>query len=187
MSATTSPGTWTAANVVTVSRIALVPLVLVALLAGGPWRWVALALFVVAAATDRLDGWLARRTDTVTDLGILLDPVADKALMGGTLVVLSVLGDLPWWVTVVILARELGITVMRMRIKDTVVLPASRGGKAKTVAQSVAVALFVLPLAELASWVTVAAWAAMAVALVLTVVTGLDYLRVGRRVLADAA
>ena len=177
---------WTAANVVTVARIALVPVVIGTLLVGGPWRWVALGLFCLAAATDRLDGWLARRTGTVTDLGILLDPVADKALIGGTMVVLSVLGDLPWWVTVVILARELAITVMRMVIKKKVVLPASRGGKAKTVAQSGAVALFVLPLAALPAWVTVTAWVVMGIALALTVVTGLDYLRTGRRVMADA-
>lgn len=175
---------WTAANAVTIGRIALVPVILVALFLGEPWRWLAFGLFGLAAATDRLDGWLARRHDQVTTLGIVIDPIADKLLMGGSLVALSVLGDLPWWVTVVILVRELGITWMRYLIKDRVVLPASRGGKAKTVAQSMAIGMFVAPLATLPSWVTVVAWVLMAVALALTVVTGLDYVRTGRRIMA---
>ncbi len=178
---------WTAANAVTVARIALVPVILVALLTGEEWRWLAFALFGLAAATDRLDGWLARRNDQVTTLGVVIDPIADKLLMGGSLVALSILGDLPWWVTVVILVRELGITWMRYLIKDRVVLPASRGGKAKTVAQAMAIGLFVAPLAVLPNWITVAAWALMAVALLLTVVTGLDYVRTGRRIMASAA
>jgi len=113
--------------------------------------------------------------------------IADTLLMGGSLVALSILGDLPWWVTVVILVRELGITWMRYLIKDRVVLPASRGGKAKTVAQALAIGMFVAPLATLPDWVTVAAWGLMAVALALTVVTGLDYVRTGRRIMASAA
>lgn len=178
---------WTAANAVTVARIALVPVILVALLTGDEWRWVAFGLFGLAAATDRLDGWLARRNDQVTTLGVVIDPIADKLLMGGSLVALSILGDLPWWVTVVILVRELGITWMRYLIKDRVVLPASRGGKAKTVAQALAIGMFVAPLATLPDWVTVVAWGLMAVALALTVVTGLDYVRTGRRIMASAA
>ena len=101
---------------------------------------------MVAAATDRLDGWLARRSGQVTDLGKLLDPIADKVLIGTALVLLSWLGDLPWWVTVVILVRELGITAMRFFLLRYVVLPASRGGKLKTVLQSVAIGLYLLPL-----------------------------------------
>lgn len=178
---------WTAANAVTLARIALVPVVLVALLTGDEWRWVAFGLFGLAAATDRLDGWLARRNNQVTTFGVVIDPIADKLLMGGSLVALSILGDLPWWVTVVILVRELGITWMRYLIKDRVVLPASRGGKAKTVAQALAIGMFVAPLATLPDWVTVAAWGLMAVALALTVVTGLDYVRTGRRIMASAA
>ena len=101
---------------------------------------------MVAAATDRLDGWLARRSGQVTDLGKMLDPIADKVLIGTALVLLSWLGDLPWWVTVVILVRELGITAMRFFLLRYVVLPASRGGKLKTVLQSVAIGLYLLPL-----------------------------------------
>lgn len=172
----------TLANTVTVARIALVPLVVVALLAdtgGGGWRWVAAALFVLAAATDRLDGWLARRMDQVTDWGKLMDPIADKALIGSTLVTLSALGDLPWWVTVVILLRELGITAMRMAVLRYVVIPASSGGKLKTVLQSVGLGLFVLPLDRLPDGVAVVAWVVLLAAVVLTVVTGVDYLRRG--------
>lgn len=183
---------WTPANVVTMARIVLVPLVVAALLAdhAGGWRLVAVGLFVLAAATDRLDGWLARSRDQVTDWGKLVDPIADKALMGATLVTLSALGDLPWWVTAVILVRELGITALRLAVLRYVVIPASRGGKLKTVLQSVAIGLFLLPLDRLPDAVTWAAWVVMIAAVVATVVTGADYLRRGwavRRAALDAA
>lgn len=180
----------TLANTVTVARIALVPLVVAALLAdtgGGGWRWVACALFVLAASTDRLDGWLARRMDQVTDWGKLMDPIADKALIGATLVTLSVLGDLPWWVTVVILVRELGITAMRMAVLRYVVIPASPGGKIKTVLQSIGLGLFVLPLDSLPDVVRVVAWVVLVAAVIMTVVTGVDYLRRGWAIRRAAA
>jgi CDP-diacylglycerol--glycerol-3-phosphate 3-phosphatidyltransferase/cardiolipin synthase len=181
-----APSVWNPANALTVLRILLVPGFVVALL----WddgqnvalRVLALALFLVAAATDRLDGWLARRNDLVTDVGKLLDPIADKLLMGAALVCLSILGDLQWWVTVVILVRELGITVMRFFLLRYLVLPASKGGKVKTVLQTVAIALFLLPLGRLPGWLTVVAWVAMSAAVLLTVVTGLDYVRTAVRV-----
>ncbi|NTW39239.1 MAG: CDP-diacylglycerol--glycerol-3-phosphate 3-phosphatidyltransferase [Cellulomonadaceae bacterium] len=181
---------WNAANGVTVARIALVPLVVVCLMAdggAGPWRWVAAVLFTLAASTDRLDGYLARRLDQVTDWGKLMDPIADKALMGATLVSLSVLGDLPWWVTVVILVRELGITAMRLAVLRYVVIPASRGGKIKTVLQSIGIGLFVLPLDTLPQALTVVAWVVILAAVVLTVVTGVDYLRRGWMIRREAA
>jgi CDP-diacylglycerol--glycerol-3-phosphate 3-phosphatidyltransferase/cardiolipin synthase len=188
--ATAAP-VWNLANVVTVARILLVPLVVVFLVlddgAGGAWRWAAAGAFVLAAATDRLDGWLARRLDQVTDWGKLMDPIADKLLVGTALIMLSLLGDLPWWVTVVILARELGITAMRFAVLRYVVIPASPGGKLKTVLQSVGIALFLLPLADLPSFLTVAAWVFVVGAVVLTVVTGLDYLRRGWQVRRAAA
>ncbi|KGM14984.1 hypothetical protein N867_13195, partial [Actinotalea fermentans ATCC 43279 = JCM 9966 = DSM 3133] len=109
----------------------------------------------------------------------LVDPIADKALMGGSLLALSALGDLPWWVTVVILVRELGITALRLAVLRFVVIPASRGGKLKTVLQSVAIGLFLLPLDRLPDWATTLAWVVMSAALVATVVTGVDYLRRG--------
>ena len=176
-----APSVWNPANVVTVLRIAVVPVFAVALLADGGQtvvgRLLATALFVAAAASDRLDGWLARRSGQVTDLGKLLDPIADKLLVGTALVLLSWLGDLPWVVTVVVLVRELGITVMRFFLLRYVVLPASRGGKLKTVLQSVAIALYVLPLAHLPAAVGVLAAVVMGAAVVVTVVTGLDYVR----------
>ncbi|WP_426595307.1 CDP-diacylglycerol--glycerol-3-phosphate 3-phosphatidyltransferase [Cellulomonas sp. McL0617] len=175
------PSAWNLANMLTVLRIALVPFFAWALLADGghstSGRLIATGIFVVAALTDRMDGWLARRSGQITDIGKLLDPIADKLLVGTALVLLSWLGDLPWWVTVVILVREIGITVMRFFLLRYVVLPASRGGKIKTVLQSVAIGLYLLPLDVLPDWVTVLAIGFMAAAVVVTVVTGLDYVR----------
>jgi CDP-diacylglycerol--glycerol-3-phosphate 3-phosphatidyltransferase len=177
-------GQWNVANAVTVVRIALVPVFVVAMLMDGghrpAWRWTAFVIFGVAALTDRVDGELARSRGLVTDLGKLLDPIADKLLMGSALVVLSALDDLPWWVTVVIVVREVGITAMRLVVIDTAVIPASRGGKAKTFVQTFAIGLFIAPLDYLPEWVTVLAWCLMVVAIVLTVATGIDYL-VGTR------
>ena len=167
--------TWTPANVITVVRILLVPLVVAALLVDrdGGWRVVA------AAISDRVDGYLARRMDQVTDWGKLADPIADKLLMGGTLVTLSSLGDLPWWITVGILGRELGITALRLAVLRYVVIPASRGGKLKTALQSVGIGLFVLPLDRMPDVLTQVAWVVVLAAVLATVVTGVDYVRRG--------
>ena len=138
----------------------------------------------MAAFTDRIDGEIARRRHLVTEFGKLADPIADKALIGTALVGLSVLGRLPWWVTAVIVVREVGVTALRFWVIRHGVLAASRGGKAKTVLQAVAIGLFVLPLTGVS---TVLADVVMAAAVVLTVVTGVDYIsralrlrRVGR-------
>ncbi|WP_255449010.1 CDP-diacylglycerol--glycerol-3-phosphate 3-phosphatidyltransferase [Cellulomonas sp. JZ18] len=177
---------WTPANVVTMLRIAVVPVFAVALLLDGGHtvggRLLAVGLFVAAALTDRLDGWLARRSGQVTDLGKLLDPIADKLLVGTALVLLSWLGELWWAVTAVILVRELGITVMRFFLLRYVVLPASRGGKLKTVLQSVAIGFFLLPLDALPAVVGVLAAVVMAGAVGVTLVTGLDYVRTAVRI-----
>jgi CDP-diacylglycerol--glycerol-3-phosphate 3-phosphatidyltransferase/cardiolipin synthase len=167
---------------VTVARIALVPVVVGALLAddgSGRWRWVAAVLFAIAAATDRLDGYLARRLNQVTDWGKLMDPIADKALIGATLVCLSSLGELSWWITVIILVRELGITAMRFAVLRYVVIPATRGGKLKTVFQSIGIGLFVLPLDNFPPAVRTTALVIIWIAVALTVVTGIDYLHRG--------
>jgi len=178
--------TWNLANVLTVARVVLVPFFAWALLTDGgastAWRLVATGIFAVAALTDRVDGWYARRTGQVTDFGKLLDPIADKLLIGTALVALSWLDELAWWITVVILVRELGITVMRFFLLRYVVLPASRGGKLKTVLQSVAIGLYLLPLFAMPHAVEVVAAVVMAVALVVTVVTGLDYVRTAARI-----
>jgi CDP-diacylglycerol--glycerol-3-phosphate 3-phosphatidyltransferase len=185
------PSAWNPANLLTFLRILLVPVFVVALMwddgQNVAMRLVALGLFLLAAATDRVDGWLARRNNLVTDLGKLLDPIADKLLMGAALVCLSILGDLPWWVTIVILVRELGITIMRFFLLRYYVLPASKGGKAKTVLQTAAIGMFLLPLSHLPHWITYVAWVLMLAAVVLTVVTGLDYVRTAVRVSRDAA
>lgn len=188
---TAVPSPWNSANIVTMARILLVPFFAWALLADGgdsvTWRLVATGIFVLAAASDRLDGYLARRYDLVTDLGKLLDPIADKLLVGVALVLLAwPLGELPWWVPVVILVRELGITLMRFAVLKYAVMPASRGGKLKTVLQTVAISLFVLPLSSLPAWIGVVAWVVLGAAIVVTVVTGLEYAYQGWRLRRDA-
>ncbi|NEW39358.1 CDP-diacylglycerol--glycerol-3-phosphate 3-phosphatidyltransferase [Nocardia cyriacigeorgica] len=171
------------ANVLTMARIALVPLFVLALFAGGghdtAWRVTAAALFGLAAITDRFDGQLARKYGLVTDFGKLADPIADKALIGSALIGLSVLGDLAWWITIVICGRELGVTLLRLVVVRRGVIPAGRGGKLKTLVQSLAIAVLVLPLA---GGFATAGMALMWVALVLTVATGLDYVGQAARV-----
>jgi CDP-diacylglycerol---glycerol-3-phosphate 3-phosphatidyltransferase len=169
---------WNLANALTGLRLLLVPLFAVLLLhrpdAGGGWRTAAFVAFVVACLTDQLDGMVARRHGWVTDVGKIADPVADKALVGTALIGLSVLGELPWWVTAVVLAREVGVTVLRLLIIRHVVMAASRGGKVKTLLQAVAVGLYVLPLTGAAQDV---AAATMTLAFAVTLVTGVDYAR----------
>jgi CDP-diacylglycerol--glycerol-3-phosphate 3-phosphatidyltransferase len=177
--AATPPQTARVANVangLTLVRLLLVPVFGWALVqqdgTDTGWRLIAFVIFTVASITDRLDGDLARRRGLVTEVGKLADPIADKALTGTALVGLSALDLLPWWVTVVILVRELGITLLRFWVIRHGVIPASRGGKYKTFLQSVAIGLYLLPLQD--ALATAAAWV-MGAALVLTVVTGVDY------------
>ena len=177
--------TWSVPNLISFVRIALVPVFVVVLLIGAddtPLRWLATALFVVAISTDSLDGHLARSRNLVTDLGKILDPIADKALTGAALVVLSVLGEVPWWVTALILVREVGITVWRFAVLSKRVVPASKGGKTKTVLQSVAITLALAPLpALLGEWMAWVNGVLIAAALVVTVATGIQYLVDDRR------
>lgn len=167
---------WNIANILTMLRIALVPVFLVLLFVGDGhdprWRIAATAVFAIAAITDRIDGQIARRRGLVTDFGKLADPIADKALIGAALVGLSVLGDLSWWVTGIIAARELGITALRFAVLRHAVIPASRGGKAKTLVQTLAIGVYLLPLPDAVMPIAVAL---MAVAVLLTVGTGIDY------------
>ncbi|TFD26795.1 CDP-diacylglycerol--glycerol-3-phosphate 3-phosphatidyltransferase [Cryobacterium cryoconiti] len=180
------PSNWNLPNLITVVRILLAPLFVWMLLADagqdGALRWWAAALFIVAIATDGIDGAIARRHNLVTDLGKILDPIADKVLTGSALVCLSILGELWWWVTIVILVREIGITVFRFVMLRDRVIPASRGGKLKTLLQSVAISLALLPLwLVFGDWIYWVNWTAMALALILTVITGIDYLVAARR------
>ncbi|WP_112466749.1 CDP-diacylglycerol--glycerol-3-phosphate 3-phosphatidyltransferase [Streptomyces triticisoli] len=169
---------WNVANLLTMVRLLLVPGFVFLMLADGgydpAWRSLAWAAFAIAMITDLFDGHLARRYDLVTDFGKIADPIADKAIMGAALICLSGLGDLPWWVTGVILGRELGITLLRFLVIRYGVIPASRGGKLKTLTQGVAVGMYVL---ALTGWLATLRFWVMAAAVVLTVATGLDYVR----------
>jgi CDP-diacylglycerol---glycerol-3-phosphate 3-phosphatidyltransferase len=163
-------------NALTVLRLLVVPVFAVLLLSGEGMdeerRYWATLVFALAIITDRYDGMIARRTNQVTEFGKLADPIADKALTGTALIALSALGLLPWWVTVAILVREIGVTLLRFWVIRHGVIAASRGGKIKTVLQALAIGLYILPLTGL---LASARWWVMAVALVLTVATGVDY------------
>ena len=171
---------WNVPNGLTAFRIVLVPLFAWMLLthpAEPLWRVFTAGVFTLAILTDTLDGYLARKHNLVTRFGKLADPIADKALTGTALICLSVIGELPWWITIVILVREWGITVMRFAMLRYGVMAAGRGGKIKTVFQAVAIILYLLPLVAVAPWAPIVALIVMWVALILTVVSGLDYVR----------
>jgi CDP-diacylglycerol---glycerol-3-phosphate 3-phosphatidyltransferase len=171
-----TPSTWNAANALTVLRILLVPLFCWLLLREGGTdvasRIGAFVTFGIAALTDKADGELARRRGLITDFGKLADPIADKALIGAALIGLSILNELPWWVTAVVLVREIGVTLLRFWVVRYAVISASAGGKTKTVLQSVAIGLYLLPLEGGLHRIGVVV---MAAAVILTVVTGMDY------------
>ncbi len=169
------------ANIITVVRILLAPVfVWLMVLDGGElgvWRWVAAGLFILSITTDSVDGFLARSRNLVTDFGKLVDPIADKILVGAALVALSWIGELWWWVTIVILVREFGITIFRFLMLRDHVIPAGALGKLKTVVQAVAVSFALTPLwTVLGDWVLWVNWVLMGAALALTVVSGLQYL-----------
>ncbi|KAA9153788.1 CDP-diacylglycerol--glycerol-3-phosphate 3-phosphatidyltransferase [Amycolatopsis acidicola] len=164
------------ANILTLSRLVLVPVFVLALFADGgtdtTWRYLATVLFAIASLTDQVDGWVARRYGLITDFGKIADPIADKALTGAALIGLSVLGELSWWVTIVIAVREIGVTLLRFWVIRHGVIAASRGGKAKTLTQIAAIVAYLLPLPSGADPVC---WVLMGIAVALTVVTGFDY------------
>lgn len=174
------------ANIITVVRILLAPLfVWLVLLDGGEhglWRFVAAGLFIAAIATDGLDGALARKRNLVTNSGIILDPIADKILIGGALIALALVAELPWWVVMVILAREIGITLFRLAVLTDRVIPASRGGKLKTVLQAITLSSWLVPSwVLLGEWVFTLNWMLMGAVIVVTTATGLDYIVKGVR------
>lgn len=167
-------------NAITIVRIVCAPVFLWMLLADaghdGALRWWAAVLFVLAIATDGIDGWLARRYELVTDLGKILDPIADKVITGCAFVGLSILGELDWWITIVVLVREVGITVYRFLVISDHVLAAAWMGKLKTVAQAVALTLALAPLWTLVGdWVFWVNGITMTIAVVLTIASGVDY------------
>ncbi len=170
-------------NAITIVRILCAPVFLWMLLAAGqhgatdgPVRWWAAVLFIVAIATDGIDGYLARKHHIVTDLGKLLDPIADKVLTGFAFVGLSILGELPWWVTIVVLVREVGITVHRLVVASDHVVAAAWMGKLKTLAQGVALSLALLPLWTIVGdWIHTVNAVTMWIAVLLTIASGIDY------------
>ncbi len=172
----TKPSNVNVPNGLTTLRLLLVPVFGWLLLAqdgqNDTYRLVAAVIFLIASATDYVDGALARKQNIVTTFGKVADPIADKALTGVALIGLSLLGELPWWVTVVIIGRELAVTVIRFVVIRDGVIPASRGGKAKTVTQMLAIVLYLMPLS---GWLITVRDGVMALAVVLTVATGIDY------------
>jgi len=180
-----SPSVLNVPNALTILRLCLVPVFAWLLLRDGgddqTSRVWAAVVFLGASLTDLVDGEIARRQGQVTTFGKVADPIADKALTGTALVGLSYLGELPWWVTVVILTREIGVTLLRFWVIRRGVIPASRGGKAKTVAQMVAILMYLLPLT---GWLVTAREVVMGVALLLTIGTGIDYVARAQRLRA---
>ncbi|MFG3704994.1 CDP-diacylglycerol--glycerol-3-phosphate 3-phosphatidyltransferase [Micromonospora sp. NPDC047670] len=177
-----------AANALTALRLVLVPVFAVSVVVSGMhhagWQMVACLIFAVASATDLVDGWIARRFALVTSVGKVADPIADKALTGAALLLLSWYDRLPWWVTAVILARELGITALRFWVIRHGVIAASRGGKIKTALQILAIAWYLWPMPD--ALAAVGPWI-MAAAVGVTVVTGFDYVAQALRLRRPAA
>lgn len=177
--ATSNP--WNLPNAITMARILAVPFFIWSLVSvsddESPLRWFSVLIFIVIMASDGVDGAIARKRGIVTDLGKLLDPIADKALLGGALVTLSVLGEIAWWVTIVILVRELGITVYRLVVVNQKVIAASSGGKMKTIFQGVMVGFVVSPLTAWFphDWYFLFEDGLVLISVVLTVYSGLQY------------
>ncbi len=183
-----SVSAWNLPNALTGLRLALVPVFAWLLWrsnSGDATASVAAAVvFAVASLTDFVDGDLARRRGQVTNFGKVADPIADKALTGTAFVGLSLMGELAWWVTIVVLAREIGVTLLRFWVIRRGVIPASRGGKVKTALQIVAILMYLLPLTG--AWLTVRD-ILMGAAVLVTVVTGVDYVARALALRSDAS
>lgn len=185
---TAQAGAWNIANGLTILRLLLVPVFLVVLMHeegdSDGWRWAAWGIFAVASFTDSLDGRIARQRGLVTDFGKVADPIADKALTGSALIVLSSMDELPWLVTIVILVREIGVTLLRFWVIRHGVIPASRGGKLKSLVLGVAIGLYVLPFTGFAQDI---ATVLMAAAIVIALATGADYVLRALKLRREAA
>jgi len=177
---TEQPSRLNPANALTLLRIVLVPVFAWMLLSHPDdlwWRLASTAVFGLAIATDALDGRIARKYNLITDFGKLWDSIADKALTGMAFIGLSIVGELPWWITALVLAREWGITWMRVAMLKYGVMAANAGGKLKTVLQSIALLLFLPGLPLMPSWLQWIAWFAMALAVAVTLITAVPYVR----------
>ncbi len=181
LKATPTSNPWNLPNAITMARILAVPFFIWSLVSvsndESPMRWISVLIFIVIMASDGVDGAIARKKGIVTDLGKLLDPIADKALLGGALVTLSILGEIAWWVTIVILVRELGITVYRLVVVNQKVIAASSGGKMKTIFQGVMVGFVVSPLTAWFpfDWYYLLEDGLVLISVALTVYSGLQY------------
>jgi len=167
-------------NSITLLRILLVPVFITLLFASpeksGVERWVATAIFVIAISTDGIDGAIARKRNLITNLGKLLDPIADKALIGSALVSLSILGELSWYITGAILFREFAITIYRLVVAKRRVLAASPGGKFKTVMQSIAIGFLLSPFDYHFPWLIPIEMVLIYFALFVTIITAIQYI-----------
>lgn len=167
-------------NIITMARIIFVPLFIWTLVEfsnpESPIRWISVLVFIIIMSSDGIDGAIARRRGLVTNLGKLLDPIADKALLGGALVTLSILGEVSWWITAIIMIRELGITVYRLVVVRKKVVAASSGGKLKTIFQGIMVGFVVSPLtAWFGDWYLIFEMVLIYLATALTVYSGAQY------------
>jgi CDP-diacylglycerol--glycerol-3-phosphate 3-phosphatidyltransferase len=165
-------------NTLTLTRILLIPSGVYTLFYDGgdnsTYQIISYAIFFTLGMTDIVDGRWARRSNRITALGTFLDPVADKALIGAAMISLSILDRFPWWITILILAREIGITLFRLIVIKNGVIPASRGGKIKTLTQNFGVGFFILPLPASLDWFK---FGFISVAIILTITSAFDYLR----------
>ena len=165
-------------NSLTIFRIVALPFCAYALFKNGGddanWRIIAFTLFFILGLSDILDGKIARDRNQITEFGKLLDPIADKAFIATALIGLSMLGKMPWWVTVLILTREVGITVLRLLVIKRKVISASKGGKIKTLLQNFSVGFYILPLPEA---LHTPRDILLAIAIALTFITGYQYLK----------
>jgi CDP-diacylglycerol--glycerol-3-phosphate 3-phosphatidyltransferase len=173
-------------NIITMARILFVPLFIWTLVEfnnpESPLRWISVLTFIIIMSSDGVDGAIARKRGLITNLGKLLDPIADKALLGGALVTLSMLGEVSWWVTAIIMLRELGITAYRFVVIRKEVVAASSGGKLKTIFQGIMVGFVVSPLtAWFGDWYLIFESALVFVATLLTVTTGVQYMYAAAR------
>jgi CDP-diacylglycerol--glycerol-3-phosphate 3-phosphatidyltransferase len=165
-------------NTLTVTRILLIPFGVFTLFYDGgdnsTYQLISYAIFFTLGMTDIVDGRWARNSNKITPLGTFLDPVADKALIGAAMISLSILGRFPWWITILILTREIGITLFRLLVIKNGVIPASKGGKIKTLMQNFGVGFFILPLPAWLDWFK---YGFISVAIILTITSAYDYLR----------
>lgn len=171
---------WNVPNVLTIIRLIVVPILAWMVLAHPQdqgWRLASTIVFCLAIATDSFDGWYARKYNMVTNWGKLWDAIADKSLTGIAFILLSIVGDLPWIITILILVREWGITLMRFKVLKYGVMSAGKGGKLKTVLQAFAIPLFLLLWPGSPTWFVIVKWTLMIAAFALTILTGLDYVR----------